>query len=152
MFVLWTSLEEFLAVPMAFDYEGQYKRVRSWRIIALSKSEVQIQQPGETGESYKFVNVTAAITWARGDGKGKYVRYHIGWLITEQDIVNAGPTGLVTVREKGVPRGKSGKWTWTFTGILTHTNSQTKVVRKFKKEHDGNYYEVIDDIVKGGAP
>jgi hypothetical protein len=36
--------------------------------------------------------------------------------------------------------------------ILTHTNNQTKVVRKFKKEHKGNYYEVIDDIVDGGEP
>ena len=65
--------------------------------------------------------------------------------------MNAGPTELETIRRKGVPRGK-GKWTWTFTGILTHTNITTKVVRKFKKEHDGNYYEDIDDIVKGEAP
>jgi hypothetical protein len=42
------------------------------------------------------------------------------------------------IRTKCVPRGK-GKWTWTLTGILTHTNNQTKVVRKYKKEHDGNY-------------
>jgi hypothetical protein len=38
------------------------------------------------------------------------------------------------------------------TGILTHINNNTKVVRKFKKVHDGNYYEVIDDIVEGEAP
>lgn len=99
-------------------------------------------------------NVTATISWARGDGKDKYVRYDIpqGGLIKEQDIVNAGPTGLETIKTRGVPRGKSGKWTWTFTGILTHTIIRTKVVRKFKKEHDGNYYEVIDDIVEGDAP
>ena len=150
------SLDRFLALPMAIDHEQQHKRMRNRRLIALCSREVRIlpiQQPGET--SYKFVNVSAAITWAKGDGKDKYVKYATinanGGNIKEQDIVNAGPAGLDTTRTNGVPRGK-GKWTWKFTGILTHTNNQTKVVRKFKKEHDGNYYEVIDDIVEGDAP
>jgi len=148
-----TSIDVFLAVPMAIDHDQQHNRIRNKRITALCSREVRIlpiQQPGET--SYKFPNVTAVITWARGDGKDKYVKYKIGGKITEQDTVNAGPTGLDTIRKNGVPRGKSGKWTWTFTGILTHTNATTKVVRKFKKEHDGNYNEVIDDIVEEEAP
>ena len=150
------SLDRFLALPMAIDHEQQHKRMRNRRLIALCSREVRIlpiQQPGES--SYKFDNVTAAITWAKGDGKDKYVKYAKinanGGNINEQNIVNAGPAGLETIKTRGVPRGK-GKWTWKFTGILTHTNNQTKVVRKFKKEHDGNYYEVIDDIVEGDAP
>jgi hypothetical protein len=149
-----TSFAEFAALPMAYDCDGEHKRMRNRRITALCRREIQIKQPGETGESYVFDHVTAAVTWARSnDAKDKYVKYQMpsGKIITEQDIKDAGPSGLVTERQNNVPRGK-GKWTWTFTGVLTHTNSQTKVVRKFKKEHDGNYYEVIDDIVDGGEP
>jgi hypothetical protein len=150
------SLDRFLALPMAIDHKQQHKRMVNQRLIGVCSREVlilPIQQPGET--SYKFVNVSAAITWAKGDGKDKYVKYATinanGGNIKEQDIVNAGPAGLDTTRTNGVPRGK-GKWTWKFTGILTHTNNQTKVVRKFKKDHDGNYHEVIDDIVEEETP
>jgi hypothetical protein len=41
-----TSFAEFLAEPMAYDYDGKYKRILNRRIIALCQQEIQIKQPG----------------------------------------------------------------------------------------------------------
>ena len=111
------------------------EEVSGWKTVQI----LPIQQPGETGGILPMLQQLLNGLKAMAKTNTLHALFLLEMVKLEQDLKN------------NVPRGK-GKWTWTLTGILTHTNNQTKVVRKFKKEHEGNYYEVIDDIVDGGEP
>lgn len=116
-------------------------KLQSERYIEVCDPEVRLYNE-QRDQSIVFRNIFAVTEWCathkfgqKGNEKGITTRR-----IIPEDIINAGPNGLLVERMRGLPQGYDGKWIWTLTGRLTHTTPSS--VTYFERDQNGNYHYV----------
>ena len=116
-------------------------KLQSDRYIEVCDPEVRLHNE-QCEESIVFRNIGAVVEWC-ATHKFAYQSNEKGIAcghITEEDIKNAGPNGLLVERRRGLPQGYDGKWIWTLTGRLTHTTKSAVTI--FERDQNGNYQYV----------